>query len=285
MQPADPTCLAIVRAALAVVRPQFRLDFHHGIHGVAHWSRVWLHGRTLAKALDVDPRIIAWFAFLHDSQRVDDGIDEGHGARGGLRCAAAARRRDDRSRCFGLRATVRGDAAPQRRADGERACDPRVLRRRPTRPRPRRHAAAPALHLHRPRPPRGHHRPRHVADRRSAREPAAATEFARTVNLALGAPLGPRSLRLLPSRILVTRLAGALARAAVLFALGCPSPSQSPATPPSSLSVANAAMPFGARPSRPRCTSRRSRAASPVWIASRVAVTNTPARRRRRGRC
>lgn len=35
----------------------------------------------LAKALDVDPRIVAWFAFLHDSQRVDDGIDEGHGAR------------------------------------------------------------------------------------------------------------------------------------------------------------------------------------------------------------
>lgn len=81
MQPVAPACTAIVRTALAVVRPVFRLDFHHGIHGVAHWSRVWLHGKSLARSLDVDPRIVAWFAFLHDSQRRDDGIDKGHGAR------------------------------------------------------------------------------------------------------------------------------------------------------------------------------------------------------------
>jgi len=77
----DTTCISIVRTALAVVRPRFCLDYHHGIHGVAHWSRVWLHGRRLARALDIDPRIVAWFAFLHDSQRVDDDVDEGHGAR------------------------------------------------------------------------------------------------------------------------------------------------------------------------------------------------------------
>ena len=34
------TCNLIIRKALAVVRPQFRLDFSDGIHGVPHWSRV-----------------------------------------------------------------------------------------------------------------------------------------------------------------------------------------------------------------------------------------------------
>ena len=72
---------AIVHKALAVVRPQFRLHFRHGIHGLPHWSRVWFHGRGLAVAEGVDPAILAWFAFLHDSQRQNDGWDPGHGGR------------------------------------------------------------------------------------------------------------------------------------------------------------------------------------------------------------
>ena len=72
---------AIVHKALAVVRPQFRLHFRHGIHGLPHWSRVWFHGRGLAMAEGVDPAILAWFAFLHDSQRQNDGRDPGHGSR------------------------------------------------------------------------------------------------------------------------------------------------------------------------------------------------------------
>ncbi len=72
---------AIVHKALAVVRPQFRLHLRHGIHGLPHWSRVWYHGRQLASEEGVDPAILAWFAFLHDSQRHDDGRDAGHGAR------------------------------------------------------------------------------------------------------------------------------------------------------------------------------------------------------------
>jgi uncharacterized protein len=71
----------IIRKALHVVRPQFRLDFAGGIHGVPHWSRVWFHGRRLAASMDINPAVLAWFAFLHDSQRHDDGIDHGHGTR------------------------------------------------------------------------------------------------------------------------------------------------------------------------------------------------------------
>ena len=74
-------CTRIVHKALAVVRPQFRLDVRHGIHGVPHWSRVWFHGRQLAASLDVDPAILAWFAYLHDSQRHNDHRDPLHGAR------------------------------------------------------------------------------------------------------------------------------------------------------------------------------------------------------------
>ncbi|MFZ4652173.1 MAG: hypothetical protein ACOYLV_15780 [Rubrivivax sp.] len=77
----DTRCATIVRKALAVVAPQFRLSLHHGAHGVAHWSRVWFHGRALAASLDINPAVLAWFAFLHDSQRHNEHCDPQHGAR------------------------------------------------------------------------------------------------------------------------------------------------------------------------------------------------------------
>lgn len=72
---------SIIHKALAVVRPGFRLNFHDGIHGVSHWSRVWYHGRRIAHTLDVNPAIVAWFAYLHDSQRHNDHRDPLHGTR------------------------------------------------------------------------------------------------------------------------------------------------------------------------------------------------------------
>ncbi len=74
-------CHRIIRKALRVVRPRFGLDFEGGIRGLPHWSRVWLHGRRLAMALDLDPAVLAWFACLHDSQRHGNGADPLHGAR------------------------------------------------------------------------------------------------------------------------------------------------------------------------------------------------------------
>jgi HD superfamily phosphodiesterase len=74
-------CVRIVHKAHAVVRPRFRLNFRGGIHGLPHWSRVWHHGRALAHAMNVDPAILAWFAFLHDSQRQHDGRDPDQGRR------------------------------------------------------------------------------------------------------------------------------------------------------------------------------------------------------------
>lgn len=71
----------LIRKALAVVRPVFRLDLRDGIHGVSHWSRVWFHGRRIAAAMEVNPALVAWFAYLHDSQRYNDGRDPLHGQR------------------------------------------------------------------------------------------------------------------------------------------------------------------------------------------------------------
>ena len=74
-------CIQIVRKALAVVRPQFRLAYLGGVHGLPHWTRVWFHGRQLAQALNVDPAVLVWFAYLHDSQRHNEYIDPEHGFR------------------------------------------------------------------------------------------------------------------------------------------------------------------------------------------------------------
>jgi len=65
-------CKLIVQKALAIVRPLFRLHFEGGIHGLPHWSRVWFHDKALAASLDVDPAVLAWFAFLHDSHTTGD---------------------------------------------------------------------------------------------------------------------------------------------------------------------------------------------------------------------
>lgn len=70
-----------INHALDLVRPQFRLDIHHGWHGIAHWSRVWRNARELCEVMNVDPTVPCLFAFLHDSQRYDEGADSQHGPR------------------------------------------------------------------------------------------------------------------------------------------------------------------------------------------------------------
>ena len=55
-----------------------------GVHGVAHWARVLENGRRLASlTAGVDLDVIELFAVFHDSRRVNESIDWGHGKRGG----------------------------------------------------------------------------------------------------------------------------------------------------------------------------------------------------------
>jgi uncharacterized protein len=53
-----------------------------GFHGVVHWARVMENGLKLAEQTGADPTVVTLFALFHDSRRVNDGSDWGHGLRG-----------------------------------------------------------------------------------------------------------------------------------------------------------------------------------------------------------
>lgn len=53
-----------------------------GVHGVTHWARVLENGRRLASLAGGDPEVIALFAVFHDSRRINEAVDHGHGSRG-----------------------------------------------------------------------------------------------------------------------------------------------------------------------------------------------------------
>ena len=53
-----------------------------GFHGVPHWARVMENGRKLAERTGADVTVVELFALFHDSRRIDDGDDYGHGGRG-----------------------------------------------------------------------------------------------------------------------------------------------------------------------------------------------------------
>lgn len=54
-----------------------------GVHGVAHWARVLENGRRLAELMGgVDLDVIELFAIFHDSRRLNESLDWGHGKRG-----------------------------------------------------------------------------------------------------------------------------------------------------------------------------------------------------------
>ena len=55
--------------------------YHSEIHGIKHWERVWSYGKAIAWSVDADMEVVEYFAFLHDCQRWDDGLDVGHGPR------------------------------------------------------------------------------------------------------------------------------------------------------------------------------------------------------------
>ena len=54
-----------------------------GAHGVIHWSRVSENGLRIAEITGADAEVVALFALFHDSRRVNEYQDEGHGERGG----------------------------------------------------------------------------------------------------------------------------------------------------------------------------------------------------------
>lgn len=53
-----------------------------GTHGISHWARVMENGLRLAEQTGADRTIVRLFALLHDSRRINESIDPGHGKRG-----------------------------------------------------------------------------------------------------------------------------------------------------------------------------------------------------------
>jgi uncharacterized protein len=54
-----------------------------GTHGVGHWARVLENGLRLSKETGAKVEVVQLFAIFHDSCRVSEGYDDGHGERGG----------------------------------------------------------------------------------------------------------------------------------------------------------------------------------------------------------
>lgn len=63
------------------VSAQFRCGLD-SIHGPSHWKRVEATGLLLASRTGADISVVRLFALFHDSQRVNEVTDHGHGLRG-----------------------------------------------------------------------------------------------------------------------------------------------------------------------------------------------------------
>lgn len=53
------------------------------LHGLDHWFRIWKNAQFLTgQDHSADLEVVALYALFHDSMRVNDGADHGHGLRG-----------------------------------------------------------------------------------------------------------------------------------------------------------------------------------------------------------
>lgn len=70
---------------LASITKQFQLPLA-SIHGLSHWRRVEALGRHLAAPIKADITVVMYFAYLHDSQRINEEHDPNHGERAAVYC-------------------------------------------------------------------------------------------------------------------------------------------------------------------------------------------------------
>lgn len=59
----------------------------HSVHGPDHWQRVERNGLLLAERTGADIVVVSLFALFHDSRRVNECNDPGHGRRGAVYAA------------------------------------------------------------------------------------------------------------------------------------------------------------------------------------------------------
>ncbi len=71
----------ITQTLISTILEKYCLPLN-GIHGVSHWARVLENGLRLARHSGADVRIVQLFAIFHDSKRMNESRDDGHGVRG-----------------------------------------------------------------------------------------------------------------------------------------------------------------------------------------------------------
>jgi uncharacterized protein len=118
-----PDAPAIAPPLLARVMGGYTLR-RAGIHGPAHWRRVRANGLALAAhTAGADTAVIALFALLHDSRRINDDDDPDHGPR------AAALARDLAAAALLPLDPARLDLLAEacaRHTDGDTTADPTI---------------------------------------------------------------------------------------------------------------------------------------------------------------
>lgn len=69
------------RAIMSAILEGYALP-PRGYHGVLHWARVAENGLRIAEDNGADLEVVKLFALFHDSRRINEQIDDGHGERG-----------------------------------------------------------------------------------------------------------------------------------------------------------------------------------------------------------
>lgn len=70
-----------LKSIVHVILADYALSWH-GPHGVCHWARVLENGLRLAEVTGANADVVRLFAIFHDSRRVNESTDCGHGQRG-----------------------------------------------------------------------------------------------------------------------------------------------------------------------------------------------------------
>jgi uncharacterized protein len=69
-------------AILQAILEHYALPLN-GDHGIIHWARVHENGLKVAESSGADTEVVKLFALFHDSRRINEHHDPGHGHRGG----------------------------------------------------------------------------------------------------------------------------------------------------------------------------------------------------------
>lgn len=65
---------------IRVIQQGYAINWN-GIHGISHFQRVRENGLKLSGLTGANPSVVELFAFFHDSKRINDAGDPGHGSR------------------------------------------------------------------------------------------------------------------------------------------------------------------------------------------------------------